>query len=247
VNSVNAREHREQSERYERFRTLERVNTEHYRIRFLLVGIAVAILAFSTFGQPPEPKPSPPKTILLDVDGNKLTDEEFVDLRVANRTAQDPAAKTILEDGTIQFKLSKVPQEGTDAPVFSAHMIDGKFIDAADLKGKVVVLNFWFIGCPGCMDEMPKLNELAAKYNDRDKVVFIAVATNTAQELRQFLTRNKFDYRMVGSGQSVIDQFKFSGYPRNIVIGKDGKIAYWRTVVKAWGKFDSVIQKELEK
>jgi len=212
----------------------------------LILGLGLLlVITVSAFGQPPVA--TLPKTILLDADGNKLTDEEFVDLRLANRVAKDPATKTILEDGTIQFKLSRVPQEGTDAPVFSAHMIDGKFIDAADLKGKVVVLNFWFIGCPGCMEELPKLNALATKYNDRDKVVFIAVATNTAQELRQFLPRNRFDYKMIGSGQAVLDLFNFSGYPRNIVIGKDGKIVYWRTVVKAWNKFDLAIQTELDK
>src|SRR5215471_14693685 len=113
---------------------------------FVFSGLfAISALVLATFGQPPQPQSSPPKTILLDADGNKLTDEEFVELRLANRMDKDLATKTILEDGTIQFKLSKVPQEGTDAPVFSAHMIDGKFIDAADLKGKVVVLNFWFI------------------------------------------------------------------------------------------------------
>ena len=212
----------------------------------MILGLGLLlVITVSAFGQPPVA--TLPKTILLDADGNKLTDEEFVDLRLANRVAKDPATKTILEDGTIQFKLSRVPQEGTDAPVFSAHMIDGKFIDAADLKGKVVVLNFWFIGCPGCMEELPKLNALATKYNDRDKVVFIAVATNTAQELRQFLPRNRFDYKMIGSGQAVLDLFNFSGYPRNIVIGKDGKIVYWRTVVKAWNKFDLAIQTELDK
>jgi len=188
-----------------------------------------------------------PKTILLDADGNVLTDAEFVDLRLANRTDKDLATKTILDDGTVQFRLARVPQEGTAAPLFSAPMIDGKFIDAVDLKGKVVVLNFWFIGCPGCMEELPKLNALAAKYHDRDSVRFIAVAPNTAQELRQFLARVKFDYQMIGSARSIINLFNFEGFPRNIVIGKDGKIVYWRTTVRAWDKFDSVIQAELLK
>jgi len=210
-----------------------------------IVGIGLtAVLCSASLAQLPQP---PPKTILLDADGNKLTDEEFVDLRLANRYGKDPATKTILDDGTIQFKLDRVPQEGTDAPVFSSHMIDGKFIDAADLKGKVVVLNFWFIGCPGCMEELLRLNALTAKYNDRDKIVFVAVAPNTAQELRQFLSRQKFNYKMVGSGQAVLDLFKFSGYPRNIVIGRDGKIAYWRTTVRAWSKFESVLDAELAK
>ncbi|MGH9821019.1 MAG: peroxiredoxin family protein [Pyrinomonadaceae bacterium] len=187
-----------------------------------------------------------PKTILLDADGNRLTDNEFVDLRLANRV-KDLATRTILDDGTIQLKLGRVPQEGTPAPPFDAATINGKFLKAGDLKGKVVVFNFWFIGCPGCMEELPKLNSLAAKYHDNGNVQFIAVAPNTAQELRQFLAQQKFDYQMIGSGTSVIDLFNFIGFPRNIVIGKDGKIVYWRTTVRAWDKFDSVIQAELDK
>lgn len=213
--------------------------------RLVIVGIGLtAFLCSSIVAQPPQ---SLPKTILLDADGNTLTDNEFVDLRLANRAGKDPATKTILDDGTVQFRLAKVPEEGTSAPIFSAPTINGKFIDAADLKGKVVVLNFWFIGCPGCLEEMPKLNALAAKYHDNADVHFIAVAPNTAQELRQFLTRQKFDYQMVGSARVILNLFNFVGYPRNIVIGKDGKIAYWRTTVRAWDKFDSVIQTELAK
>jgi hypothetical protein len=52
---------------------------------------------------------------------------------------------------------------------------------------------------------------------------------------------------MVGSARVILNLFNFVGYPRNIVIGKDGKIAYWRTTVRAWDKFDSVIQTELAK
>src|SRR6185369_12046959 len=202
--------------------------------------ISAIILSVSAFAQLP-------KTILLDADGNRLTDNEFVDLRLANRADKDPATKTILEDGTIQFKLSRVPQEGTTAPLFSAPTLDGKLIDANDLKGKVIVLNFWFIGCPGCMDEMPKLNTLAGRYCDNSDVRFIAIAPNTREELKQFLSRERFDYQMVGSALSIINLFNFAGFPRNIVIGKDGKIAYWRTTVKAWDRFDSVIKTELAK
>jgi len=213
--------------------------------RLAIVGIGLVGLLFSSsLAQPPQPLP---KTILLDADSNRLTDNEFVDLRLANRLGKDPATRTVLDDGTIQLQVGRVPQEGTVAPVFSAPKIDGKFIEAGDLKGKVIVLNFWFIGCPGCMEELPKLNALAGKYRDNPEIKFIAVASNTAAELRQFLVRNKFDYQMIGSAASIADLFKFVGYPRNIVIGRDGKIAYWRTTVRAWDKFDLVIQSELGK
>ena len=41
--------------------------------------------------------------------------------------------------------------------------------------------------------------------------------------------------------------FVFSGYPKNIVIGRDGKIAYWRSTIQAWDKFESVVRAELAK
>lgn len=223
----------------------EQMRVVKYFKRLALLGIGLAAFLYSSsLAQPPQLLP---KTILLDADGNRLTDNEFVDLRLANRTGKDPTTRTVLDDGTIQLQVAKVPQEGTAAPVFSAPKIDGKFIDAGELKGKVVVLNFWFIGCPGCMEELPKLNILAAKYHENDGVKFIAIAPNTARELRQFLAHVKFGYEMAGSAQSVIDLFNFTGFPRNIVVGKDGKIVYWRSTVRAWDKFDSVIQAELDK
>ena len=213
-----------------------------------LFGFAVLVvlgLSMSEFGQ--STARQLPKTILLDADGNRLTDNEFVDLRLANRADKDPAVKTVLEDGTIQFKLARPRQEGTTAPLFDAPTIDGRPISAKDLKGKVLVLNFWFIGCPGCMEEIPKLNSLAGKYHGNDNVRFIAIAPNTSDELQKFLAKEKFDYEMVGSALSIANLFNFSGYPRNIVIGKDGRIVYWRTTVRAWDKFNSVIQAELNK
>lgn len=222
-----------------------RVNGSYWPVRLGIISVLVGALASVTFGQPAEKHP--PKTILLNADGNRLTDNEFVDLRLANPSDKDPATKTILEDGTIEFRLAKVQQEGTAAPLFSAPTIDGKFIDADDLKGKVVVLNFWFIGCPGCMEELPKLNALAKRWEANKDVIFVAIAPNTPQELRQFRSREGFEYQMVGQARSVINLFAFSGFPRNIVIGRDGKIVYWRSTVRAWEKFESVVRTELAK
>jgi hypothetical protein len=41
--------------------------------------------------------------------------------------------------------------------------------------------------------------------------------------------------------------FVFSGFPKNIVIGKTREIVYWRSTVKAWDKFESIIKQELER
>ena len=77
--------------------------------------------------------------------------------------------------------------------------------------------------------------------------MFISVAPDSPQALRQFFARERFDYQAVGGGRVIVNQFAFAGFPRNIVVGKDGRIAYWRSTVYAWDKFESVIRAELEK
>jgi hypothetical protein len=52
---------------------------------------------------------------------------------------------------------------------------------------------------------------------------------------------------MVTDAKPTLDSFAFSGYPKNIVIDKNGKIVYWRSLIHAWDKFESVIRAELEK
>jgi peroxiredoxin len=213
--------------------------------RAVFLALIVLILSGLLFAQP---APNKPKEIFRDADGNLISNNEFVDLRLANSTDKmDPATRTVLEDGTIEFRVANPRQEGTVAPSFDVPDINAKWINTDELKGKVIVLNLWFIGCLGCMDEIPKLSAMADKFKDNPDVAFVAVATNTPQELRTFLRGNKFNYRHIGQGLSVMNLFKFSGYPKNIVIGRDGKIVYWRSTIHAWDKFESVINAELDK
>ena len=114
-------------------------------------------------------------------------------------------------------------------------------------KGKVVVLNFWFIGCPACIAETPKLNVLRAKFASDPDVVFAAITADQPERVRSYLKKNVWSYEMIADGKDILNLFGFSGYPKNIVIGRDGTIVYWRSTVKAWSKFESVIRQELEK
>lgn len=213
--------------------------------RKLLLSTAVILMLASTMMAQTAPTP---KEIFRDADGNLISNNEFVDLRLANSTeAKDPATRSVLEDGTIEFRIASPRQEGKLVPKFDVPDINAKWVNTDELRGKVVVLNFWFIGCVGCMDEIPKLSAMADKFKGNDDVVFLAIANNTPQELRGFLRGNKFNYRHIGQGLSLVKLFEFSGYPKNIVVGRDGKIVYWRSGIHAWDKFESVIRGQLDR
>jgi len=224
----------------------------------LLVGMVLSAASSSCAGQTAAPaagkgpdaaavpKPRVPKTFFRDWDGNLISNNEFVDLRLAN-PAKDPATQGFTEDGDVEFKIARPEQEGTEAPMFEAWTVDGKPVKADDMKGKVVVLNFWFIGCPACMGERLDLNELQAKFKDDPNALFLMIAPDTAQAIRQYRAQYPMNYQLIGSARSLVKLYNFEGFPKNIVIGKDGKIAYWRTTVHAWDKFESVIKSELAK
>jgi thiol-disulfide isomerase/thioredoxin len=187
------------------------------------------------------------RTIYRDADGNLISDREFVDIRVANYHYPDATVINTYEDGTIEFRLQRIPQEGTKTPKFEGITLSGRRIGAAEIEGKVVVLNFWFIGCGICRAEIPMLNRIAGKFAGRDDIVFIAVTADPMREVRKFLADVPFDYEHLADGRGILDGFRFSGYPKTIVISKEGGIVYWRSTIRAWEKFESVIEIELSK
>ncbi|MEQ1604436.1 MAG: TlpA disulfide reductase family protein [Pyrinomonadaceae bacterium] len=198
----------------------------------------VLFLAASCFAQGP-------KEIFRDSDGNLVSNNEFVDIRMANFNYPDATIVKTLPDGTKEFQLQKIPQEGMAAPVFSVKTLDGGRVDMAMLKGKVVVLNFWFIGCASCRAHQPKLNELKSKFAGRDDVVFLAITADPAGDVKKYLSKERFDYPQTTDADALIKAFRVAVYPKNIVINKNGEIVYWRSTIAAWDKFESVIRAEL--
>lgn len=209
----------------------------------LLAGWA----AICSFAQTNAPTAPPGRTVFRDSDGNVISNNEFVDIRMANFTFPDATLMKTLADGTVEFRTQKIPQEGMQAPNFSVRTLDGRTVSYADLKGKVLVLNFWFIGCPVCRAHKPKLNELKAKFVGDDNVVFLAMTRDPAGEVKNYIGKEPFDYLQAAGAEAALNSFVFSGYPKNIVLSKAGEIVYWRSTVKAWDKFESVIRTELAK
>jgi thiol-disulfide isomerase/thioredoxin len=104
--------------------------------------------------------------------------------------------------------------------------INGNKIKASSLYGKVVVMNFWFIGCPPCRYEIPALSKLAEDYKDNKDVIFIAISTDKAPEIRDFLNSNTFKYRLVGDGAELSKYYGIETDPLNLVINREGIIIF---------------------
>jgi thiol-disulfide isomerase/thioredoxin len=114
------------------------------------------------------------------------------------------------------------PQTKRAAP-FDVTSLDGKHWTLTDLKGKTIALNFWFVGCAPCRQEIPELNRLVAQYKD---VVFLAFALDEPEQLRDFLKAFPFHYNIVPNAQKIADAFRVAAYPTHIIIGPAGDIVF---------------------
>lgn len=212
--------------------------------RFHLIFLAAVLFLYvPCLAQPA----AAPKEIFRDANGNLVSNNEFVDIRMANYNIADTTVVKTLADGTKEFQLQKIPQEGMRVPEFSVRTLDGNVISDTSLVGKVVVLSFWFIGCPACRNQEPKLNELRTKFAGRDDVVFLALTADPTADVKAYLAKNRIDYLHAAAADTAIKAFRVSYYPKNIVISKTGEIVYWRSTVHAWEKFGSVIEGELKR
>jgi len=128
---------------------------------------------------------------------------------------------------------------GKEAIPFNIKDIDGNEY-TENRKGDVIVLNFWFTACAPCVREIPELNKLVKKFNNK-KIVFLAIATDKKEHLITFLNKHPFSYHVVAEGNKVTEDYKALVAPTHVIIDKNSIIKYYHS-----GSFDSISIKDFE-
>lgn len=115
------------------------------------------------------------------------------------------------------------PVEKGPAPMFSMPTFDGPDLSLADLKGKVVVVNFWASWCPPCKDEAPYFEKVYRQYKDRG-VVFVGVDyMDTEKEAREFIKTYNITYPNGPDLRGKISQaYRIRGVPETFFVDKEG-------------------------
>jgi thiol-disulfide isomerase/thioredoxin len=106
--------------------------------------------------------------------------------------------------------------------------IEGKKFDWASYRGKIVLLDFWYTGCHGCVEEMPGIKRMYERYHgDGFDVVGIS-SDQSEQELRQYLAKNEIRWTTIhpsaGTDEANAVRYNVTSFPTYIVVNRVGKV-----------------------
>lgn len=155
-------------------------------------------------------------------------------------TAASASAQDDIESSTIV-------KQGMETPAFTVKMLDGTTISSADLKGKVVMLNFWATWCPPCRKEFTRLQkDIIDRFKGEDFILLPVSVDDDPDKVADFMKKNGYTFPVaVDPGRKVYGMFAEKYIPRNFIINRDGTIAF-QTVGYEADEFDDLV-KDIEK
>jgi uncharacterized protein (TIGR03435 family) len=120
------------------------------------------------------------------------------------------------------------PKVGESAPSLSPKLLlnapEGASVEWGDLRGKVVVIEFWATWCAPCIASIPHLNDLAERFQGKD-VVFISVTSEPQRTVEPFLKRKPIKgWVALDTDDRAGKTYGVDSIPRTFIVGRDGKI-----------------------
>ncbi|HKL66554.1 MAG TPA: TlpA disulfide reductase family protein [Bacteroidales bacterium] len=134
----------------------------------------------------------------------------------------------IITSAGAQGGKSTLTEIGQVAPAFQCTTVDGDVINSGDLKGKVIWVNFFATWCPPCKKELPVLQKnVMKKYQDNDDFVLVVLGReHNMEEMKAYRKKTGLDLPFAPDEErKIFSKYASQSIPRNVIIGKDGKIA----------------------
>lgn len=142
--------------------------------------------------------------------------------RMSDQVNED-ILRTIKTCANICYQKNKMVSKSLSG--FNFIDLNGNVYNKETCKGKIVVLNFWFIHCTSCVAEMPALNKLVNLYKERKDVIFVSLASDPPGKLKTFLEKTTFNYAVVPDMQNyLLDTLQIHSYPTQVIINKKGMV-----------------------
>ena len=131
----------------------------------------------------------------------------------------------------VTLLLTGVDREPEMAPDFTLMNLDGDFITLSDLRGNVVVIDFWATWCSPCLKSFPNLHEVVERNKDQGVVLLLVNLDKTAKRARDYLVEHDYStdnvlWESLEASREVKNLFGVVGIPRTFIIDREGLIQH---------------------
>jgi len=125
---------------------------------------------------------------------------------------------------------------------FSLLTLEGKAVELAQQRGKVVVVNFWATWCPACLHEMPSFNRAAEWLKPHGAEVIAINVGESAQRVQKYLDRTSLDFTvLLDPLMEVSMAWDASRLPVTFIVDPKGRVAYRALGSREWDSSDMLI------
>ena len=107
---------------------------------------------------------------------------------------------------------------------FALADLNGRTWKLRDLRGKVVLVNFWATWCPPCRKEMPDLQEFYSRFKEKGLII-LAITDEAIEKAKPFIEEKQYTFPvLLDSGRKVNEGFRVDGIPKTFIYDRDGKL-----------------------
>ncbi len=150
------------------------------------------------------------------------SESEF-DSKIAN------LSKKAKEETFAKLKKELVNKPAID---FSLKSLDGSTVKLSDLKGKIVVIDFWATWCGPCKASFPALQKITDKYKNNPNIVILTLDTweqvkgdERTAKVKEFIELKKYTFTVLFD-EDYVTKYEVSGIPTKFIVDRYGKIQF---------------------
>ncbi|MGA9885220.1 MAG: redoxin domain-containing protein [Candidatus Acidiferrales bacterium] len=110
-------------------------------------------------------------------------------------------------------------------PPFLVNDLDGQLVSTAQLRGKVVIVNFWATWCPPCQEEIPEMMELEKEFQGKLQIIGVSMDDGPPEGVKEFSDKIGMNYPIVMGSDALSEEYGgIPALPTSFVVDPEGRV-----------------------